>query len=109
MNKMALVTIAMLFVLTHKTGYAQIKMNEIDANTEKGRNLIQVALPEFLRKGLSPEGYKIVLFDDENGPVVVFEDEHKPSGQRGSAPGKRSFAVELSTDGSKVIRAYFVR
>jgi hypothetical protein len=84
-------------------------MKVVDSISGSSQESIQVAMPEFLRRGMTLEGYRIVVVDENGHTVVLFEDLNTTVGQRGSPSKKPSFEVELSEDGARIVRANFVR
>jgi len=82
----------------------------VDTIAGTSLRLIQSALPEFTRHGLNLDGYRITVTRWNGRPAITFQDLNAPSGQKGTAPNnKPSFEVELSEDGTRVVRANFVR
>ena len=89
---------------------AQEGFKIVDTVAGTSIRLIQAALPEFIRKGLNLDGYRITVTTWNGGHGVIFEDLNAPPGQKGSASKEKpSFEVELSEDGTRVVRANFSR
>jgi hypothetical protein len=107
-SRALLVAVVFVWALIGGTAvWAQTRV--IDAISGSSQKMIQLALSEFVKQGLSIDGYRIVVMEVDKHAVVLFEDMTTPTGQRGSSPRKPSFEVELSEDGAKVVRANFVR
>lgn len=88
---------------------AQSPIKVIDTISGESQKAIQLALPEFSKRGLNLDGYRIVVMEVNGQLVVLFEDAETPPGQRGSSGAKLGFEVALSENGSRVVRANFVR
>jgi hypothetical protein len=70
---------------------------------------IQVALPIFEKHGLKVEGYKVIVIEDREFVVVVFDDPQRPSGQMGSTARMVSFEVRLKRSDLSLVSSNFVR
>ena len=82
----------------------------IDSQSVIGQQWIRAAMPEFLKKGLTPEGYRIIVMRIGGRPTVMFSDSNRQPGQRGSASGQKpGFEVELDSESLKPTRASYVR
>lgn len=79
----------------------------VDTISGKGLAAIELAMPEFSKRGLSLDGYQVVVMEAGGKLVVLFKDAAAPTSQRGSTLSKPGFEVELN--GNVVIRSNFVR
>jgi hypothetical protein len=91
------------------TATAQSPMTVIETNSDEGRKAIQLAVPEVVKRGLSLDGYRIVVMEIDGQLRVLFEDADAPIGQRGSSPKKLGLEVEVNKNIDRVTRVSFVR
>lgn len=98
-----------LYALGQRAMAADRPVQVLESLSGSNQKLIQLALPEFSKAGLKLDGYRIVVMSADERYVVLFEDTNASVGGRGSISGKPSFEVELGGDGSRVMRANFVR
>lgn len=72
---------------------------------------VQVAEPEFQKKGIKIERYMVSVFDDKETVDVVLmsldaSTDPRVMGSSGTYPG---FTVEISKVNDKVIQSYYIR
>ena len=70
---------------------------------------IQAALPIFEKHGLKIDDYKVVVIEDREFVVVIFDDPDRPPGQIGSTARKVAFEVRLRRSDRSVVGSNFVR
>jgi hypothetical protein len=82
----------------------------VDTITGTSLRFIQSALPELSRYGYSfkLDEYRIIVVTTGGHHAVIFRHLNTPPGSMGSPPGKPTFEVELSEDGT-VIRSGFAQ
>jgi hypothetical protein len=80
-------------------------------DTISGRDLqaIEAVLPLFRAKGLDISQYAVTVLNEGSIVTVLFDDPERSSGQRGSGPRLRAFAVRLRADNFSVIDGTFQR
>jgi hypothetical protein len=110
MKQIVVVALTLGLSLTRGAAMAQEGFKVVDTISSTSLKLIQTALPELARHGLNMDGYRITVTTWNGRPAVDFVDLNAPPGQKGTAPNnKPSFEVELSEDGTRVVRSNFVR
>ena len=89
----------------------QIRIEVIDNIAGTSQRLIQVAMPEFERKGLQLDEYRVVVMRVNDHYVVAFEDANTNATEtnRGSPLSRLSFEVEIDATGTRVVKAHFSR
>jgi hypothetical protein len=70
---------------------------------------IQAAMPEFEKRGLKIDRYKIIVFEDGEVVFVIFDDPQRPPGQKGSTERMSTFEVRLKRTDLSVVGSNFVR
>jgi hypothetical protein len=87
-----------------------IHIEDVASISGENFKFIQTALPSFTAAKLKLDGYEIHVSTRNGVPWILFSpaDRRKYRGY-GSMPGKPSFEVILSKDGSAVEKAYWPR
>jgi hypothetical protein len=70
---------------------------------------VEAAVREFERHRPEIAQYKIDVVRDRDAIVVVFADQHRPEGTKGSVGNRPGFEVEMNASDLRIRRSYFVR
>src|SRR4051794_11845061 len=70
---------------------------------------IQAALPVFEKHGMKVDGYRVVVLEEKESIIVLFDDPERPPGQKGSTARMVSFEVRLRKPDLSVADSNFVR
>ena len=70
---------------------------------------IQRALPVFEKHGMKVDGYRVIVIEENESIIVLFDDPERSPGQRGSTARMVSFEVRLKKADLTVVGSNFVR
>src|SRR5437868_5368357 len=70
---------------------------------------IQAALPTFEKHGMKVDGYRVIVIEEKESIVVLFEDPERPPEQMGSTKRMVSFEVRLRKTDLSIVESHFVR
>ena len=70
---------------------------------------IQAALPVFEKQGMKVDGYRVIVIEEKESILVLFDDPERSPGQFGSTVRMVSFEVRLRKPDLTVAGSNFVR
>jgi hypothetical protein len=100
---------AIMLSMGPASGDPQPPVTQLEPSSDLAQQAIRVALDEFKKRLSNTNGYRTTVVQARSSIWVTFQDPDLPAGWRGSSDSKPGFAVELSQDGTRVIKSHFIR
>lgn len=70
---------------------------------------IQAAIPAFEEHGMKIDGYRVIVIEEKESLIVLFDDPERSPTQMGSTKRMVSFEVRLRKADLSIIESHFVR
>ena len=88
-----------------------VKITSIDVSSPLGKRAIDTALPSFQQQQFDIRDFDIFIYKNNRPSTlsVLFRKRGAPSSLRGSSEEYPSFEVELTSDGSRLIKSHYSR